>query len=99
MYNFRSSYWRNPIGVDGMNEGYLVYLFHMTVGRFGTFLLFPVLLLGVAGFCKALFDRKFPLRIVVLSAGIAFIIMTTFYIIKTNNYILKRLQIKKLPEF
>jgi hypothetical protein len=86
MYNFRNSYWRNPIGVDGMNEGRFAYLFHMTFGRFGTFLLFPSLLLGLAGFFMALRDRKCPVRSAVVAAGVAFAIMTTYYVIKTNNY-------------
>lgn len=86
MYNFRNSYWRNPLGVDGMNEQRIVYLFHMNFGRFGTFLLFPALLLGVFGFFKGVRDRACPAQIAVLAAGAAFAIMTTYYLMKTNNY-------------
>ena len=86
MYNFRNSYWRNPIGVDGLNEHGIIYFFHMNFGRFGTFSLFPVLLLGVFGFFKGLRDRNCPARLPILAAGIAFFIMTAYYVMKTNNY-------------
>jgi len=86
MYNFRNSYWRNPMGVDGLNENRGVYLFHMTFGRFGTFLLFPVLILALPGFFLGLRDAKCPARLAILAAGAAFSIMTAYYVIKTNNY-------------
>lgn len=86
MYNFRNSYWRNPMGVDGLNENRVVYLFHMTFGRFGTFLLFPIMVLGLLGFFMGLRDRKCPARLAVLAAGAAFSMMTVYYVMKTNNY-------------
>ncbi len=86
MYNFRSSYWRNPIGVDGLNERPLVYFFHSHFGRFGTFLLFPVLFLGIVGFFKGILSRTCPARLGVLAGGGAFTIMTAYYITATNNY-------------
>mgnify|MGYP000307963954 CR=1 FL=1 len=86
MYNFRNSYWRNPIGVDGMNEKRLVYFFHMHFGRFGTFLLFPVLLLGLPGCLKGIADRACPARLAVAAGGAAFVVMTAYYVMKTNNY-------------
>ncbi len=86
MYNFRNSYWRNPMGVDGLNENRGVYLFHMTFGRFGTFLLFPVLILALPGFFLGLRDAKCPARLTVFAAGVAFSLMTAYYVMKTNNY-------------
>ncbi len=86
MYNFRNSYWRNPIGVDGLNEPRALYFFHSHFGRFGTFLLFPVLLLGVVGWFKGLTDRTCPARLAVLAAGGAFAIMSGYYVLATNNY-------------
>ena len=86
MYNFRNSYWRNPIGVDGMNEGRLLYLFHLSFGRFGTFLLFPSLVLGIVGFFVAIRDHRCPARMAVWGAAAAFTIMTAYYVLKTNNY-------------
>ncbi len=86
MYNFRNSYWRNPIGVDGLNESSLVYLFHLSFGRFGTFTLFPVLLLGVVGGFKGLRDACCPARGPVLAGAAAFTVMTAYYVVATNNY-------------
>lgn len=86
MYNFRNSYWRNPIGVDGLNESRLLYLFHMNFGRFGSFLLFPVLLTGIAGFWRMLTDDSSRLRVPALALGSAFALLTFYYVFHTNNY-------------
>ena len=66
MFNFRNSYWRNPIGVDGLNEAWYVYLFHMTFGRFGTFVLFPVLIFALPGTVKAFKEGNSALRMAAL---------------------------------
>jgi hypothetical protein len=86
MYNFRNSYWRNPTGVDGLNESRLLYLFHSYFGRFGTFLLFPVLLLGIAGGIRGLCDKTCPLRMPILFLTSAFLVLTLYYTMETNNY-------------
>ncbi|NLV44196.1 MAG: hypothetical protein GXY07_06830 [Candidatus Hydrogenedentes bacterium] len=86
MYNFRNSYWRNPIGVDGLNESRLVYLFHMNFGRFGTFLLFPVLVLAFPGAIRMVRDNSRGLRPFSLAMGVAIFILTAYYVFKTNNY-------------
>lgn len=86
MYNFRNSYWRNPIGVDGLNENWLVYLFHLSFGRFGTFLLFPVLLLGIAGFWVGLTGAYRDAGVPLVAAAAAFVVMTAYYVVATNNY-------------
>lgn len=86
MFNFRNSYWRNPIGVDGLNEAWYVYLFHMTFGRFGTFVLFPVLIFALPGTVKAFKEGNSALRMAALSLVAAFALLTTYYILKTNNY-------------
>jgi len=86
MYNFRNSYWRNPIGVDGLNESRWLYLFHMNFGRFGTFLLFPVLFAALPGFVSMLSDKTKGVRLPALALATGFIAMTAFYVLKTNNY-------------
>lgn len=86
MFNFRNSYWRNPIGVDGLNEAWYLYLFHMTFGRFGTFVLFPILLFAVPGTVLGFKNHGPSLRTAVLSLLAAFILLSTYYILKTNNY-------------
>lgn len=85
LYLFQDSYWRNPLGIDALNEPHGTYLFHMTFGRFGTFLLFPVLLAGVAGFILAAFQRE-PWRGAILAGGAAFVLLNVYYVLKTDNY-------------
>ncbi len=86
MYNFRNSYWRNPIGVDGLNESRWLYLFHMKIGRFGTFLLFPILILALPGAVLGLRDKHCPARMAALAALGAFAVQTLYYVFETNNY-------------
>lgn len=85
MYNFRNSYWRNPMGVDGLNENRIIYLFHMTFGRFGTFLLFPILIYAIPGLILSLYHKDDLGYEVVCLAG-AFCILTVYYVFNTNNY-------------
>ncbi|MBI1318192.1 MAG: hypothetical protein GC168_04465 [Candidatus Hydrogenedens sp.] len=85
LYLYEAAYWRNPGGIDALNEPKLIYLFHMTFGRFGTFLLFPVLALGLAGFVKETL-RPGNLRPWVLGAFACFVVVTAYYMLKTNNY-------------
>ena len=86
MYNFRNSYWRNPIGVDGLNESRWLYLFHMNFGRFGTFLLFPSLLFAVPGFIRSLVNREVGIKSFALTMGAAWALLTLYYVLETNNY-------------
>lgn len=86
LYLYENSYWRNPSGVDALNEPKLTYFFHMNFGRFGSFTLFPVLLTGLAGAAWSLFRGNAPLRGIVLAAAAAFTLMTCYYVFSTNNY-------------
>ncbi len=69
-----------------MNEPKPLYLFHMTFGRYGAFLLYPVLLTGLIGFMLALGRRDLRARRFILSGGAALAILTSYYVFKTNNY-------------
>ena len=86
LYLYEASYWRNPGGLDALNEPKLTYFFHMNFGRFGSFLLFPVLCTGLAGGFQAIFRGTQPLRGLILGALAAFIVMTIYYVFNTNNY-------------
>ncbi len=86
LYFYEGAYWRNPSGLDALNNPPLWYLFHMTFGRFGSFTLFPVLIAAAPVLAYALFRRGMAHRAQVLAAGAAFSILTLYYVLKTNNY-------------
>lgn len=85
-YLYESSYWRNPLGIDALNEPRAVYLFHITFGRFGLFLLFPALLAAVWGVGETLRRGPSSLRIPVALVVCAFLVLTAYYLKSTNNY-------------
>lgn len=85
LYLYESSPWRNPGGVDALNEPKPLYLFHMTFGRNGLFLLFPILLPGILEGLRALY-RKSLLRPALLGGTFAFLLLTVYYTKSTNNY-------------
>lgn len=85
-YLFETSYWRHPFGIDGLNEPRGTYLFHMTFGRCGLFSLYPVLFCGVAAVIWAALRPDARYRPALLAGGAGFVIMTVYYVFKTNNY-------------
>lgn len=86
LYLYEGSYWRNPRGIDALNEPRLVYLFHMLVGRCGLFSLYPILLCGMAGTIRALVRKRVLYRGHILCGAAAFITLTAYYLVKTYNY-------------
>lgn len=86
LYLYEASYWRNPRGIDALNEPKLVYLFHMTFGRCGIFSLYPVTFLGLIAALKAWCDKQLPYRIHILYGALAFLVATLYYATSTNNY-------------
>ena len=86
VYLYEASYWRSPLFVDALNEPKTLYGFHMTFGRNGIFLLYPILLLGLVAVGRALFKPNSPHRGLILSGALAFLILTAYYVVKTNNY-------------
>ncbi len=86
MYLYEASPWRNPLGIDGLNEPKLTYLFHITFGRHGAFVLFPVLLAGIAGTIRALARRDTACRGYILGGALAVLLLTAYYTLHTNNY-------------
>lgn len=85
-YLFQGSFWRHPTGLDGLNEPKLTYLFHLSIGRHGAFLLFPVLLLGLAGLMQGILRKEKELRGWLWGATAALAILMAYYVFKTNNY-------------
>ena len=86
LFLYESSYWRNPQGVDALSEPKGTYLFHMTFGRCGLFSLYPVLFTGIVAAIRGLYRKGMPFRAHVLVSALAFLIMTAYYVFKTNNY-------------
>lgn len=86
MYFYEGSYWRYPIGVDALHEPKGTYLFHMTFGRKGIFSLYPILLIGAAGFLGALTLPGVRQRGAILAGGVGTIILGAYYVLTTNNY-------------
>lgn len=86
LYLFENSPWRCPVGIDGLNESKTVYAFHLLFGRHGTFLLFPVLLFGWAAFFKAILQRGFAHRRLLIASGVCVLMLFAYYIKGTNNY-------------
>lgn len=86
LYLYEAAYWREPYGLDALNEPKLLYLFHSTFGRFGSFLLFPILNLGLASIICAVFRKNWPQRGLILAALPPLLILCAYYTLSTNNY-------------
>jgi len=85
-YLYQTAYWRNPRGVDALNEPKGTYLFHMTFGRSGLFSLYPIMLLGIAGTIRAIISKTAPHRGLILGGFGAFLVLSLYYWTSTNNY-------------
>ncbi|MCH7908990.1 MAG: hypothetical protein IIB38_05170 [Candidatus Hydrogenedentes bacterium] len=86
LWLYEASYWRNPGGMDALNEPKMRYLFHLTLGRKGLFSLYPVTLFGLVGAVRMLRAEGMRRRIAAglgLAAALAFL---SFYVLRTNNY-------------
>ena len=86
VYLAEGSYWRNPQGIDALNEPKGLYLFNMLLGRCGLFSLYPVLLSGIAATVRALFKRNMRYGGHIIAGAFGFAVMTAYYVFKTNNY-------------
>ncbi len=86
VYLFESSYWRNPLGIDALNESKLTYLFNITFGRMGVFMLFPCLIVSVCGVSELLRHGPPEMRLPVVLTTFAFVVLTVYYVKSTNNY-------------
>jgi hypothetical protein len=85
-YLYPIAYWRHPLGIDALSERKGTYLFHMTFGRCGVFVLYPVLLGGLAGAVRALARKDTPHRGAILAGLLGFLVLTAYYVYRTDNY-------------
>lgn len=85
-YLYEASAWRNPGGIDALNEPKGTYLYHMTFGRFGVFLLYPILLIGPFGCLYALRREMAPWRVYYLAGAATVVLLFAYYVKTTNNY-------------
>jgi hypothetical protein len=86
LYVSEGAYWRQPGGLDGLHEPKGTYAFHMLFGRHGTFLLFPILLLGLLAPAMPMPPRAATWRPYQWGGLLAFAVLTAYYILRTNNY-------------
>jgi len=86
MYLYESSYWRNPRGIDALNEPIASYLAHMTFGRKGLFLLFPITFLGLLAATLPSIRNEKPNRALLITGIAGFVSLTAYYAMSTNNY-------------
>lgn len=86
LYLAEGAYWRHPRGLDALSEPKGTYLFHMMYGRYGSFLLFPILNLGLLGGAAACFWKRYPMRVAALLGLLGFLLLTVYYVRGTNNY-------------
>ncbi len=85
VYLFENSEWRNPLGVDAINDPRALYLFHITVGRVGIFSLFPVTLLAIPGLILW-WRRPDPTVAIPMCAAPGTLVIAAYYVMTTNNY-------------
>ena len=83
-YQYEESYWRDPYGIDGLNHPLGLYLFNMTIGRVGVFLMYPIVTLGLIALVTQLRTRE--QRFWAASVLCAFTILFFYYWLTTNNY-------------
>jgi len=86
MYLHENAYWRHPLGIDGLNEPKGTYLFHMTFGRCGIFILYPVLIAGLMSPLRYLAGRKLRFHRPIFLGALGFAVLTAYYCLRTNNY-------------
>lgn len=83
-YLYEESYWRDPYGIDGLNHPRGLYLFNMTFGRVGLFLMYPIAAIGFIGILRQLGNREMrPWATAILAA---FAVMFFYYGLTSNNY-------------
>lgn len=86
LYLYEGSAWRHPGGIDALNEPKGTYLFHMSFGRYGVFLLYPILLLGPLGFILGMGRAWARWRPYFLGGALGIALLTFYYVKSTNNY-------------
>ena len=85
-YDYPGSYWREPTGIDALDEPKTLYLLNLLVGHHGFFSLTPVIVLCLLGLVRHLAGGQYARRglaalVLLLTAAV-----TAVYVCKTNNY-------------
>jgi hypothetical protein len=86
LYRFEGSYWQKPQGLDQLHEGKLLYLFHITFGYKGLFVLTPLLALGVWGMVSRFLRGRHGERLLWWAAALGIAALFLFVWIRTHNY-------------
>ncbi|MBU1164533.1 hypothetical protein KKA15_03155 [Patescibacteria group bacterium] len=79
-------YWANPRGIDTLHQNKFEYLFHILLGTHGLLLYTPILILSFIVVFKIILYKKHKYWHEALLVLIGFIILTTFYVVKTGNF-------------
>ena len=85
-YLYEESYWRNPIGIDALNHSLPLYLFNMTIGRVGLFIMYPVSVIGAIALVRQIVSSEARTRIENTAVLIASLILGAYSLFTTNNY-------------
>jgi len=79
-------YWQTPREMDSLMEPKLVYLFNLTFGHHGWFLLTPIFIIALVGIFRNLVDNRSELQWLAMVMLIISAAVLGFYVWKTNNY-------------
>ena len=85
-YLYEESYWRNPVAIDALNHPWGLYLFNMTFGRVGHFILYPLLFVGVMALFHESRRAESSQRWWSVGGLAALGILIVYYLTSTNNY-------------
>ncbi|MET0385796.1 MAG: hypothetical protein ABW321_07545 [Polyangiales bacterium] len=86
LYDYPGSYWKNPGGIDGLDEPRLIYLRNILIGHHGLFSMTPVLCFSVVAIARTLIKRDAKYLAEALTIGIPTLILIVFYTATTKNY-------------
>ncbi|MEM6531981.1 MAG: hypothetical protein AAF654_05125 [Myxococcota bacterium] len=82
LYDFPGGYWRNPTGMDALDDPLWLYAFNALFGHHGLFALSPIVLFGWAGLAWNAKGRDLLSAAVLLGACI----VIGYIVTTTNNY-------------
>jgi hypothetical protein len=77
---YKNSYWLNPVGFDALNDSILVYLYNITLGHHGVFIITPLLLLFFLPI------KNSPLKQLYNWCKISGVLTLIMMVVFTNNY-------------
>ncbi len=84
-YSFENSYWTKTVGIDKLQDPYLLYAFNILFGSHGLLFYNPLLILAFYGIYKTIKDRE-PLKKEAIMTIIGFSILFLYYTLKVRSY-------------